>query len=102
MNTGRRRPTRTWQSRCFKFHERVAAPRLRLSCRFADWLGSTDLELFKDYCGTGSYAVLALEPLDHQEALAILADQGASQPEVFLAEATARRMAWQTQNPQKC
>ena len=77
------------------------SPRLRLSCRFADWLGRTDLELFKDYCSTGSYAVLALEPLDHQEALAILVDKGVSQPEVFLAEATARRIVWQTQNPQK-
>lgn len=76
------------------------SPRLRLSCRFADWLGSTDLELFRDYCGTGGYAVVALEPLDQQEALEILADKGVPKPETFWAEATARHMEWMVTNPQ--
>ncbi len=75
-------------------------PRLRLSCRFADWLGSTDLELFKDYCSADGYAVLGLEPLDPKEALQILADHGIAHPEAFLAEATARHMEWTVSNPQ--
>jgi hypothetical protein len=75
-------------------------PRLRLSCRFADWLGNTDLELFKDYCGDADYAVLSLEPLNQPEALEILADQGITQPETFLAEATAKHMEWTVSAPQ--
>jgi hypothetical protein len=78
----------------------TGSPRLRLSCRFADWLGSTDLELFKDYCGAGQYAVLALEPLNEQEALDILVDYGTIDPEKFLAEAKSRRMDWTVSNPQ--
>jgi hypothetical protein len=79
---------------------RAGSPRLRISCRFADWLGSTDLRLFEDYCGTGAHAVLALQPLDQREASEILADRGVSKPGIFLAEATARHMEWMASNPQ--
>lgn len=72
--------------------------RVRLSCRFADWLGNTDLELFNDYCR--DYVVLALQPLEEQEAIEILAGTRISEPETFLAEATARHMEWMVSNPQ--
>jgi hypothetical protein len=79
---------------------KAGKPRLRISCRFADWLGSTDLKLFKDYCGNGAHAVLALQPLDQQEACEILADQGVPKPSIFLAEASAKHMEWMVSNPQ--
>jgi hypothetical protein len=79
---------------------KTGSPRLRLSCRFADWLGTTDLKLFKDYCGGEDYAVLALEPLDYHEALEILANNGVLEPSTFLEEAAARQMEWTVSNPQ--
>ena len=72
------------------------APRLRLSCRFADWLGSTDLELFRDY--RRSYVVLGLCPLDDGEAAEILARQGVANPNALLAEAASRGMEWTVSN----
>ena len=75
-------------------------PRLRLSCRFADWLGTTDLEIFKDYCDSSTYVVLALEPLSHQEACEVLTNKTIEQPEKFLAKAAARHLDWMVSNPQ--
>jgi hypothetical protein len=76
---------------------RIGGPRLRLSCRFADWLGSTDLELFKDYCA--DTVVLALNPLEPEEAVEILAARGVPEPRAFLAEATAKHIEWALPNP---
>lgn len=42
-------------------------PQLRLSCRIADWLGETDLYLFRQYFGDNSFVVLSLEPLNKEE-----------------------------------
>lgn len=56
--------------------------------------------MFRDYSGAGKYAVLALQPLDEQEAIEILANRGIERAEAFLAEANARRMGWMISNPQ--
>ena len=74
------------------------SPRLRLSCRFADWLGTTDLGLFKDYCD--DYAVLGLEPLNNEEALNVLSAHGFAEPKAFLRNAASRQMEWVVSNPQ--
>ncbi len=72
-------------------------PRLRLSCRFVDWVG-TDLDLFKGY--SDDYVVLRLEPLNQEEAFEIISGKGIQNPELFLEEAAARNIHWAVSNPQ--
>ncbi|MGC2658293.1 MAG: hypothetical protein WA324_10095 [Bryobacteraceae bacterium] len=76
----------------------IGKPRFRLSCRFADWLGPSDLELFKAY--GSDVVVLGLEPLNRDEALEILAAKGTVAPQDFLKEAANRHMEWIVSNPQ--
>ena len=77
---------------------KTGSPRLRLACRSADWLGSTDLELFNDY--QGDYVVLQLLPLEPQEAADVLMNNRVANPEQFLSESTDRHMEWTVSNPQ--
>ena len=73
-------------------------PRLRLSCRFADWLGSTDLHVLNDY--RGGAVVLGLNPLNRHEAAEILVYQSVADPTGLLDEATKRGLEWIIENPQ--
>ncbi|MFK5894002.1 MAG: hypothetical protein QM504_12345 [Pseudomonadota bacterium] len=75
--------------------------KLRLSCRAADWLGETDLEVFKPYFdATGGYRVLSLEALTEEEKDQILHEKGINDPITFRKEAESRGVSFMLKNPQ--
>ena len=60
----------------------VTPPKVRLSCRVADWLGESDLAAFSPYFQqSGDPPVLLLQNLSEVELRAVLAAQGVA-PEV--------------------
>lgn len=55
-------------SEIIKHVKQIKPSSVRVSCRASDWLGETDLELFKPYFETsGGYCVVALEKLTENE-----------------------------------
>lgn len=75
--------------------------KLRLSCRAADWLGETDLELFKPYFeSSGGYCVLSLVALTDEEGDLILHQKGVDKPKKFRKEAEVRGVSFLLKNPQ--
>lgn len=79
---------------------RIDRPRLRLSCRVADWLGKTDLSLFEHYFSDTAYAVLILEPLSEEEVATIASAHGIENPVEFVQEARERGLERLLGNPQ--
>ncbi|MGP8050225.1 MAG: NACHT domain-containing protein [Desulfobaccales bacterium] len=79
---------------------RVGRPRVRLSCRIADWLGETDLSLFQSYFGVSQYVVLNLEQLNEEEIAIILHEKGVSDTEEFVKEAKRQGLEELLSNPQ--
>src|SRR5215471_13906895 len=49
----------------------LGRPKMRLSCRAADWLGNTDLQIFRQLAQDDSFFVLRLEPLTEAQILHI-------------------------------
>ncbi|MBI5453142.1 MAG: hypothetical protein HY956_00790 [Deltaproteobacteria bacterium] len=78
----------------------LGRPNVRLSCRAADWLGETDLSLFKDYFGKNSYVVFQLEPLTEMEIADILRAKGITKPEMFIQKAFEHNVDSLLSNPQ--
>lgn len=75
--------------------------RVRIACRSVDWLGETDLAVFKVYFDrTGGYVVLGLMPLTDDERLVILRAQGISEPLAFIEQARFRGLEDMIANPQ--
>lgn len=81
----------------------VVRPRaLRLSCRVADWLGTSDLSALASYfdlCG-GAPVVVQLQPLGRDEQWQILSAHGRSDPGGFLDDAQHRGLDGMLSNPQ--
>ncbi len=74
-------------------------PKFRLSCRAADWFGSTDQEVFRAASASGRVVVLELCPLSRNEILNAV--QGVvPDPVVFLEEAEAAGLGNLLGNPQ--
>lgn len=74
---------------------------VRIACRAADWLGTSDLAAFKDYFdGHGGHVVVNLEKLSREEQFTMLASVGRQEPDAFLVEAVARGLEDLTDNPQ--
>ncbi|WP_442754278.1 NACHT domain-containing protein [Methylocystis sp. JAN1] len=81
----------------------VAPPKLRISCRVADWLGDSDVAAMSPYFGrNGGFTVLHLEKLSPSEQLAVLESLGADHPaaEQFVADAAERGLGDFLENPQ--
>jgi hypothetical protein len=75
--------------------------KFRLSCRIHDWLGETDLSLFRRYFrDSGKHAVLRLEPLTDEEIKIILNDLNVNNAIKFLSEAKAKGLDDLFRNPQ--
>ena len=75
--------------------------RLRIACRAADWLGTSDLGAFRPYFDTsGGFTVLALDALTEGECAEVLTSLGCSEPSAFIAEANARGVGDLLGNPQ--
>ncbi|MCL4874719.1 hypothetical protein KJ039_11670 [bacterium] len=78
----------------------LGQPKIRLSCRAADWLGETDLFLFKEYFGSNPYVVLSLEPLTEKEILKILSSREVEDPIAFIKKAEDYNLYTLLTNPQ--
>jgi hypothetical protein len=75
--------------------------KVRISCRAADWLGETDLELFKPYFdANGGYCVVALEALTEAEIDQILTDHHIKNPFEFRETAYSKGVSSLLNNPQ--
>jgi hypothetical protein len=77
---------------------------VRISCRAADWLGTSDLASLEPFFeGRGGIVVLGLEALTPDERRAVLTDNGMSQPEAdtFLREAEERGLTEFSRQPAK-
>lgn len=74
-------------------------PKFRLSCRSADWFGSTDQDALRVASPFGRIVVLQLYPLTRAEILIAVRDLVAD-PEKFLEEAEAAGMSTLLGNPQ--
>lgn len=79
--------------------DELGSPRFRLSCRSADWYGSSDLGNLCDVAPSGSIAVISLEPLSENDIITIASERITS-PLTFLEEATKRGIDELLTNPQ--
>lgn len=69
----------------------IKPAKLRLSCRAADWLGETDLQVFEPYFqNNGGYAVVTLQPLTVEEVAVILAQHGIPDVSSFIENAETK------------
>ena len=79
--------------------DELGSPRFRLSCRSADWYGSSDLENLSEVAPSDSIAVISLEPLSKDDIITIAAEHVPSSQE-FLKEASKRGIDELLTNPQ--
>ena len=79
----------------------IKPSKVRLSCRAADWLGETDLELFKPYFeANGGYCVVVLEALTEEEIDQILNSKNIDVPREFREKASEKGVSTLLTNPQ--
>ncbi|WP_020484752.1 NACHT domain-containing protein [Methylomonas sp. MK1] len=84
-----------------KHIKQIKPSKVRLSCRVADWLGETDLELFKPYFdATGGYCVVILEALNEDGIDQILSEKNIANPTEFKAKAFEKGIETMLSNPQ--
>jgi predicted NACHT family NTPase len=80
----------------------VAPSKVRISCRYVDWLGESDLAAFEPYFEqSGDTVVLGLERLSPEEQRGVLSTQGMSAAEIetFIQETGNRGLAEFLENP---
>jgi hypothetical protein len=78
----------------------LSRPKIRLSCRAADWLGNTDLSIFRELARDNGLVVLRLEPLTEAQILRIAQDHYHGDVQRFYREATDRGLEDLITNPQ--
>ena len=79
---------------------RLERPRFRISCRDADWLGTSDRDPLKRVSPDDSVRVFRLDPLDEGGILEVLADiLPTGNPEEYLQEARDREIEYLLENP---
>jgi hypothetical protein len=81
----------------------INPPKVRISCRAADWLGESDLKALRPFFEpNGDPPVVLLEKLSREEQRAVLTTQGmdAGQVDMFLAQAEERGLGDFLENPQ--
>ncbi|MEE9267502.1 MAG: hypothetical protein V3V86_12305, partial [Gammaproteobacteria bacterium] len=79
--------------------DQLGCPRFRLSCRAADWFGSSDMQALAAVSPDSAIAVLRLEPLSDGDIRTIAADHP-SAPDAFVEEAERRGVRELLGNPQ--
>lgn len=81
--------------------KQIKPSKVRLSCRVADWLGETDLEMFKPYFeANGGYCVVVLEALAEAEIDRILIGKNVDDPCEFREQAYSKGVGSLLTNPQ--
>lgn len=78
----------------------LGRPKMRLSCRAADWLGNTDLQIFRQLAQDNSFVVLHLEPLTEAQILHIAQSYFPDDAQHFYQEAMDRGLEALITNPQ--
>ncbi|MBP6095829.1 MAG: hypothetical protein KBF58_03465 [Methyloversatilis sp.] len=80
---------------------RLGKPRFRLSCREADWLGSSDREALKTVAPGGAIAVLHLDPLSADDIRLLLNRKfSVAHPDGFIRDAERHGLDSLLRNPQ--
>lgn len=80
---------------------KIKPSKIRISCRATDWLGKTDLDLFKPYFDeNGGYCVIQLEPLNNIEIDYILRENGTYDATSFKDRAAENSIDSLLTNPQ--
>jgi len=79
--------------------DELDSPRFRLSCRSADWYGSSDLESLKMVVLSGSINVVSIEPLSEAD-IVVIASERVPNPILFIEEAHKRGIDELLTNPQ--
>lgn len=79
--------------------DELDSPRFRLSCRSADWYGSSDLESLSKVAPSESITVISIEPLTENDIVTIASERVAD-PHAFLEEARGRGIDDLLTNPQ--
>ena len=83
-----------------KLHQ-LGCPQFRLSCRWADWLGSNDRDSLKDVSSDGRVTVLRLDPLSKRNIKDILSKNfDIEDTDEFIAAASDRGIDALLKNPQ--
>lgn len=81
--------------------DQLDRPRFRLSCREADWLGSSDREALNRVTPIGNVRTLHLDPLTEQQIIAFLEDRlGAGEARIFIQTAHEHQLEGLLNNPQ--
>ncbi|WP_411886161.1 NACHT domain-containing protein [Polaromonas sp. YR568] len=83
--------------------QQLGTPKFRISCREADWRGSTDSAALQRLVGESSFLELHLEPLNQQEIRALIAHwqmPGAQSATNFIQEAEKHDLDGLLNNPQ--
>ncbi|MDQ6966983.1 MAG: hypothetical protein Q9M23_08675, partial [Mariprofundaceae bacterium] len=84
-----------------KHLDRLGRSRFRLSCREADWLGTSDAEALKSVSPDGQIIALHLNPLSNEDIAEILRHKKTvSDPDSFIHQATEHGLADLLRNPQ--
>ncbi len=79
---------------------RLGKPKFRLSCREADWFGSTDHRHLETVAPEGKVLVLRLDPLPEEEIKSILRkNHNEDDPDAFVDKARQRGVAALLENP---
>jgi hypothetical protein len=79
--------------------DELGCPRFRLSCRAADWYGSSDAARLAEVTPNRALAVLEIEPLSQEDIAAIVSSRDMDSGR-FMAEARTRGVYEVLQNPQ--
>jgi hypothetical protein len=83
--------------------QQLGAPKFRISCREADWRGTTDSAALQRLVGDKHFLELHLAPLDHEQTKALIAHwqpSNETDAEKFMREAKNRDLEGLLDNPQ--
>ena len=81
--------------------DRLGRPPFRLSCRWADWMATTDRDALKKVSPDGTVTMIRLDPLSDRNIKDILANNhGVEDPDGFVEEARERGVHRLLTNPQ--
>ena len=79
--------------------EMLGNPRFRLSCREADWFGTSDRTHLKSVSPDGQISVYRLDPLTNEQVIQLLASLDIEHPESFVESVRNNQLAELLYNP---
>jgi hypothetical protein len=79
--------------------DQLGSPKVRVSCRTADWHDGSDIQALKDVCPTGEIRQVSLLPLNDAE-ISSLVSERVDDPRAFIAAARQHGVYELLQNPE--